>query len=700
MPNLAPTLPTKVATLALPTRETHVTAAVWPSAAGSLLLLAELNLVQPARQELAAEITSVLERAWRLGEHTQGGDLEQRLEDLLVEVNPTLRAHERLWGNPLAPRYHLGLALVHGGRLALATVGHVSCFVVHPSHLTNIAAAARGGSEHPRPTPTFAQLIGGELMSGEVLLLATSSLFDYLSPEKLRHLMGGRAPGQGLRELEQVVTSLPHHPPLGAVAVALASAGAAESGTQPSMEHLLRTKADTSSLLRPTVGSWLKSLLHRRPLLSPEVPAEPAAREQEQFPTLPPRPTLWNAPLRAYRWLQRTWQKLVWLRSRASAKTTITWWLEARLTTWRKLPRLKQVLLALSLVALVAFAQSLVNSGRAGVRARDSESYNQLVASITVNQAAIEGALIYRDEAHARQLLATTQQLLAALPRNTSSRQQQYQALVQNLALVEARLDHRAEVTNLTPWAQLTGTAWRGVATIGQSVYAFAADGRVASLAEGGQANRSWQLPKELGTPVAAYASASSLLFRGEGGALALLDVKSGAATVLANAPPLVDAAWYQGRLYYLSEKPRVIWRSALQGASLATPVRWLRANQGELKDASALTVDGVVYVAVGGGVQKFVLGTKRALTLEATNPLLLRLSDVLTASDTDYLYLVSSADQRVVVYDKQGKLIIQLHFPALPRLDSVAIDGQNKYLYLINRNAVFQLKLADYTSG
>lgn len=698
MPASLSTLPTKVATLALPTRETHVTAAVWPSAAGSLLLLAELNLVPPARAALAAEITTTLERVWTSAGHTAGEDLEQVLEGVLLELNPILRTHERLWGNPLAPRYHLTLALVRGPKLALATVGHVSAFVVAPDHLTNILAAARGGNEHPKPTPTFVQLIGGELMLGEVLLLATSSLFDYLSPEKLRQLVGGRAPGQGLRELEQVVATLPHHPPVGAISVGLAAASVDQAGTQPSMNRLLRTKSDTNSLLQPTLGSWFKNIFRTR--LSPtasapaEVPAEIVPRRGA------PRRNVWQTPVRAYHWLRRSWHKLAWLRNRASAKTTIAWWLEAKLVQWRKLPRPKQIVLALALVTLVAFAQSLVNGGREAARGRDSENYNQLVASITENQAAIEGALLYHDEANARQLLTVAQQQLVALPRNTSSRQQQYQALSQNLSVAAARLDHRAQLTNLTPWAQLTGTSTpRGLAAVGSALFAYSGDGHVTALGNNGQPNTSWQLPKELGIPIAAYPSTTDIVFRGNNGALAVLNTKSGASTLLTNSPKLMAGAWYQDKLYFVTDAPAVVWRTTRQDNSLTTPTRWLKSSQAEVTGANGITVDRAIYVSTEGTVQKFVLGVKRAFALESINPLLQHVSGVQTTSDTDYLYVTSRADKRVVVYDKQGKLVIQLSFPDLANLDSVAIDGQNKYLYIESGTNIFQVKLSRYTN-
>lgn len=224
--------PTKVASLALPTREAHVVASVWPSGAGTLLFLAELNLAPQIRQDLAAAITTALERI--LPSTYNADDAEGALEQILLQLNPLLKSREGLLGNPLAPRYHLGLAFLRGQSIALSSVGHLNALIIGNGQMNNIFTPARNKST---TKPIFQNLIGGHLELGETFIFATTSLLDYLPAEKFKHIIASHAPGHALREIEHSITSLDHHPPIGIIALRLGETIELEAGTQPSIEH-------------------------------------------------------------------------------------------------------------------------------------------------------------------------------------------------------------------------------------------------------------------------------------------------------------------------------------------------------------------------------------------------------------------------------------------------------------------------------
>ncbi len=695
--------PTKVASLALPTREAHVVALVWPKPEGTLLFLAELNLAQPVRQEFTLSLTQTLERAWNnLGGGT--ADAESTLEQVLVQVNPVLKAHERLLGNPLAPRYHLALALLQQPALALSHLGHLGALVLQDNQATNILGQ---GSRRPA-TPTFEHLVGGNLEPGETLVLTTTSLFDYVSLEKLTGLLKLHSPGLALREVEQAITALEHHPAVGLIALRLGEATEQNLGTDSSIQRLLATQATTSSLLKPTVWSWLKQRTNPLRRRQDRAVAESAA------PSLEPRPRVEEVYLqRAKRAhpLTRGWQgltrivaKLSWLRSRESAKATIAWWLEGKLTIWRSLPTVKKVLLALALMVLTAFSQSIVTLGRGHLQAQSSERYNQLVTAITENQAAMEGALIYHDDAKAQELLQSTTTLLASLPRNTRSREQQYQALSASLTQVEHRLSRSVEVTDLAPWLALpgltAGNTWRTSTLIGGHVVATASSGETAFVSPDAKVTTGAKLPAELGAPNQAIALDSALLLTGQNGKQAVVDAKSTSVQMVPTPVVLTDGAWYQGRLYYLGTKPSTIFRTTRTGNSFSPPTRWLRTSQGELSQATSLTIDGAIYVSDGSSIQKFVQGLKRDFTVQPTTPPLQHVQTIHTTSDTDYLYLLAPADKRLVVFDKQGKLVVQLIFPTLSTITDFTVDGQSKYLYLLSGTSLYRLKLTNYTAS
>jgi hypothetical protein len=689
----SPHLPTKIASLGLPTREAHVVASVWPHHEGTLLFLAEVNLAQPARQQLTASLTQAIEQAWSTANHAE--DAERVLEQLLQQVNPTLKNYERLLGNPMAPRFHLCLGLLKNQELALSHVGHIAALVLRGQQVTSIF-----GQGKPRPSrAAFQHLVGGTLEPGETLLLATTTLLDYLSVEKLTHLFSLHSPGLALREVEEGITALEHHPPVGTIAVRLGELAEQNPGTETSLKQLLATQDHTSSLLKPsllpTLWSWAK--LHTPKVFRRvDEPAPYVINDRAASRTV-------AAPERRrslFKRLSGLPAKFAWLRSRESIETTITWWLEGKLNTWRAQPTAKRVFLVLALLVLIAFSQSVVSMGKAKLLGLDSERYNQQVTAITENQAAIEGALIYRDDVKAQELLTVTKGMLQTLPRNTRSREQQFQALSSSLALVERRLNHTTEVALTTPWVQLPelaqGSSWVTTTLVGSTLVVSSSTGQVVLVGTDGKNLGKLQLPAGFGTPQQAAALENAVLLVSSGGNQVIVDVKGKTVLPVTKPLSLVDASSYQGRLYYLGGKPLTIYSATRSGADFGTPSRWLRSGQAEPTTAKSLTVDGALYLADGSTVQKFVRGLKRDFTVQPTTPPLQNIDTIRTTTDTDYLYLSSRSDKRVVIYDKQGKLMAQL---LLPSLSDLSPDGQRQYLYLLANGELYRLKLADYTN-
>ncbi|MBI5465732.1 MAG: hypothetical protein HY974_00385, partial [Candidatus Kerfeldbacteria bacterium] len=508
-PTLRSHWPTKVATLTLPTREASVIASVWPTSGGTLILLAELNLAPTPRAELATTAQATLERC--LNDITIQTDVETSLEKAALALNQDLKSRERLFGNPLAPRYHFCLAVLRSNLLALANIGYLQAFVAAPNRLTDIFSSS---SKRRQGTQAlFQHIVSGQLEPGETLVLTSPSLTEFFTQDKLRQLFSLRTPGLALREAEQIINSLPHHPPLGVIALKLEELPSEQAGFQPSLEHLLQTKDDTSSLLKPKLWSYLKkrfSLSQRRKppeklTTGDELPAgdysltvtpEPEATALAKSGTYHPD-SLRNK-------LARTASQLAWLTSRAGVKTMVSYWLTDKIISWRRLSYAKRVLLVLAALVLMAFSQSIVSLGRNQLKSRDSENYNQLVASLTEQQAVVEAAVIYHDDAKAQLLLNQAYELLAQLPHNTSSRKQQQQTLTRNLDTLARRLRHQAEATTAEPWLELPGGAtWRYLGLIGNSLYALSAGSQIAPLGLDGKIGSIFTLPTSLDQPLA-----------------------------------------------------------------------------------------------------------------------------------------------------------------------------------------------------
>lgn len=698
MPTSPARWPTKVASLALPTREAQVVAAVWPHGGSTLLFLAKINLTQPARQEFTAVLTQTIERVWSEPAPHEA-NAGQALERVLLQLNPVLKAHERLLGNPLAPRYHLCLAVLHDQTLALSHVGHVGAMVVTPERLTPILNVARRGLSKP----FFQHLVEGIIEPGETILLTTSSLFDFFSAEHLPEVIGGQAPGLALREVENSLTNLEHHPPLGVIALRLMAPTETEPSTQSSIDKLLETQDQTSSLLRPKFWSSLMTRLKpkRREAPNPDI-ATVQYRPQPGAP-MAFEPEVASAPRRASLWqrLSASLGKLSWLMSRHQTKDVATWWLEARLAQWRRLPIFKRVLLVLAAIVLVTFSQSIVNMGHVRLTVQSHAQYDQLVTQITELQGEASSALIYHDESKAEARWAAAAALLAQLPRGGGAQEQQYQTLASSLAQLQDKLQHIITPAALAPWANLPAGNWTGAVWLNKTLYAVSAVGQLASLSTNGKLQTlPVTLPRELGSPTALYTLGNSLLVRGKT-ALALVDPVTNAVTLSNQAPAMRDAASHNSRLYYLTaDRAPTIQSVTYTAQGLSAPVPWLKAPTPNLPGGTALTIDGNVYVSSPEHtIQKFVRGTTRDFNLTPLAPPLAQPSLLRTTANGNYLFVADPAAQRLAIYSKQGKLAAQLKLTNLGSPTALVLEPTNTYFYLLVNTQLYRLKILDYVT-
>ncbi len=671
----------------MPTRESYVTASVWPGAGGILLLTAELNMTPPARQELTSALMGKLEHRWSELSRT-GQDLEPDtvLEQVLIEANSVLKLYERLLGNPLAPRYHVAISFLRGLSAAAAAVGHCAAFIVSQDGILSITQP-EGGTRRPAK-PVFEHVSSGIMTLGETLLIATPALMDYLSSERLRQLTTEHPPGFSLREIEKFMISLKVHPPLGVICLKPELAAAAGQDTDSSLQHLMSTRAATSQLLKPSFWLYLKSKFSRHQGLSG---AEPTPAPEPE----PARPLMRDGSERRPSALARAARqagRLKWLTDREMAKTMVSQWLERRLMLWRRLSVTKRITLALALILLVAFCQSIVQLGKRNLTEKQSEEYNSVITVITERQAAAESALIYQDDTGARSLLDDAYALLATLPQDSRQRELQWRTLSQSLELTRQRLERKAVISELQPWAQLPvleNDAWNLLVVSPSAVIAVSANRQAVSVDQAGKVASIGTLSSSVGTPLRLISLDKEVLVLGTSGQ-ALINGNS--VSDVPSPLPARDAAWYDGRVYYLDTEGKAIYRTSRQGAGFAPAVRWLKANQSLPEGSISLAVDGSIFVAGPDKVQRYTKGAVQEFPIQPLEPALSGIGCVRTDQSFDLIYTWEPSGRRLAAFDKQGKLMVQTVLPDTVR--DVSVDGLRKEAYILSGNAISRLNV------
>ncbi len=164
------------------------------------------------------------------------------------------------------------------------------------------------------------------------------------------------------------------------------------------------------------------------------------------------------------------------------------------------------------------------------------------------------------------------------------------------------------------------------------------------------------------------------------------------------------DMNYYMGNLYLMDTTNSQLWRYRPSGESYTvTPEPYFPENASiNLNNVIDSTIDGAVWLLhPNGTILKYFSGIQESFALDIVNP---PLSDAAAvwANDVEapggYLYVADADSNRILVFDKQGKLLQQLtpvdHPGALKDLQDIYVDEVSNHLYALTKSGLYQVPL------
>ncbi len=175
-------------------------------------------------------------------------------------------------------------------------------------------------------------------------------------------------------------------------------------------------------------------------------------------------------------------------------------------------------------------------------------------------------------------------------------------------------------------------------------------------------------------------------------------------------AGEIMDVGHYNGNLYLLDRTEKQIWKYIpdMTGGYGDPPVPWMKSDaQATLRVPIRMAIDGDIYVLEADGrVVKMTVGQLRPFQLEAVVPPLEAPVAIFTdekAPDVPLRYLYVAEAGRVLVFDKEGKLVVQFWPPsgaAWGEIRDVAADDAESTIYLLTTTGVWRLPLTAQPPG
>ena len=172
----------------------------------------------------------------------------------------------------------------------------------------------------------------------------------------------------------------------------------------------------------------------------------------------------------------------------------------------------------------------------------------------------------------------------------------------------------------------------------------------------------------------------------------------------LANNPQLQfvnGLYYYNGNIYLLDSVGQQFWRYRPSGSNYQNPPEpyFPQETPVNLKSVIDVGIDGYVWLLYpNGSMLKFLSGVQQPFALEQVDPPLTQAVALwVNAAEGELgrIFIADAATNRVLVFDKNGKLLAQLtpleHAGVLETLKDIYVDELTNTLYLLTKRALYQ---------
>jgi hypothetical protein len=370
----------------------------------------------------------------------------------------------------------------------------------------------------------------------------------------------------------------------------------------------------------------------------------------------------------------------------------------------KRLPKTSRYLILAALTTVLVLVIGIILVSQIHIRNQEQQTFNTTIEKVSSLRDKASGAIIYKNEIQAKNFLKEAQTLLATMNDKTSDNKNKINSLQAELDKISNSLKKNSEVN---PELLASASSLPSPATL--SALALV-NNELYSLGNNKVIYRVNKNNKTFETSTTNESAVSGKEASVEGLFVAWLDERPGLdiydqannQLVATSATPTSNEHWvdlyaYADRVYVLAPGNGLtsqIYRFSRNGTGLGGASAWLKSPTVSLSDAVSLAVDGTVFVLKQDGkIIRLVGGQEVGWNQSSVDPILTSASDIWTSADSQYIYVLDPAGQRLVVYEKDnGNLKIQYHSPNLTGLTDFAVDEINKTIYLLGNGGIYKI--------
>ena len=160
--------------------------------------------------------------------------------------------------------------------------------------------------------------------------------------------------------------------------------------------------------------------------------------------------------------------------------------------------------------------------------------------------------------------------------------------------------------------------------------------------------------------------------------------------------PNFVDFSTFDSNVYFLDNKENEIVKTDIsQKTDKLNGGLWLNPETKKPSSAKSIAIDGSVWVLnKNNTILKYYRGEfQKEITIK-TFPSIETISKISAYQNLPYLYVLTPNENRIIIVDKEGKVIKQYQGDNFNNLQDFTISGDGKDIYLLNNSEIYKISL------
>lgn len=638
-----------------------------------LFAVIELPVFNPAAvadcERIALAVGASLKRSYRRPPN------DNTFENALSQINEELAKLASLGQTHWIGKLNALVAVKSGHIFNIATTGKVSALLFRDNEFTNIADSPK----NPHPLKTFENFATGKLRLHDFLVLSTSQLFNYLSIDRLKNILRENTlPLAGQRIIHLLQDNAGPEVAFGTLVTLQVEPGTTPDEEIDLEEFVAETKVPGTNLAKIRAAGF--SIFHVAKTGAINLGKKLSSKFKQA-------PKLQMSNLNVKNLVDTN--RRAWLKMKGGVKLAKE---NVSVDSFKRFSLQKKFFFIAVVVLLVALIVNIsLGSHFAKVKAK-SETAKALIADMEkmINDA--NGALLYRADGQAQDLVNQLQQKSSGLNNVPAAQKVDADKVKQELADLIGKVEKVSKVNAQT------------VATLGNADTLIKLPNSIAI-----ETNRTIVSYNKTtgsvqdGSLVSAESVVSSSYTQGSqavtynGQNLYLWNVDNNLLSqAFSESVPQNKAAvglyYYptNKRVYTIDTKNNRILNFLVGDKAITKPVVSVNST-GDLANAQDLAVDGNVYVLAGGNLIKYLAGQRTDFRLPPLAKGLSGKGKIFTGAGITNIYILDGGNNRILILDKKGNMVKTLTSDQFTNLKDFVVDEKGKTIYVLNDTSLLK---------